>query len=61
MKKKKLPQEVYAAIAMALYDYQQEQLHDSDDMKLTIKRGNTPSAWALKSALLRATPNKIIY
>ncbi|PVZ15264.1 MULTISPECIES: hypothetical protein [Bacteroidales] len=46
-------EEVYAAIAMALYQEAYE-AHDTTPMKLTINRRQ--SGWALKSLLIRQLP-----
>lgn len=56
--KKKSNEGVYAAIAMALYELSGDLVHDNEEMKLTIRRGNVASAWALKTNLLRKDPSR---
>lgn len=50
--------EVYAAIAMAMHEYQ-EDVHDIEDMRLTINKvKRTYSPWSSKIYMLRETPHK---
>lgn len=50
--------EVYAAIAMAMHEYQ-EDVHDIEDMRLTINKvKRTYSPWSSKFYMLRETPHK---
>ena len=52
------PGEVFAAIAMAMHEYQ-EDVHDVEDMRLTINKvKRTYSPWSSKIYMLRETPNK---
>lgn len=46
--------EVLAVIGLALTEALET--HDSTDMRLTIRRPSVPSAWALKSQIVRTTP-----
>ena len=61
VKEKKLnkaPGEVYAAIAMALHEYQNE-MHDEEDPVLTIMRvRRIYSPWSSKIYMLRETPQR---
>lgn len=57
MNKKSNPA-VFAAIAMALYELKGEFAHDDTKMKLTIRRSVVPSAWAMKTNLLRQEPKR---
>lgn len=54
----KRPGEVFAAIAMAMHEYQ-EDVHDVEDMRLTINKvKRTYSPWSSKIYMLRETPHK---
>lgn len=57
MKENKQDLAVFAAIAMTLHEIRESETHDNLEMRLTIRRAETPSAWSLKTNLLRETPN----
>lgn len=53
------PGEVYAAIAMALHEMQDEEVHDVEETVLTITRvKRSYSPWSSKIYTLRETPHR---
>ena len=49
--------EVLAAIGLALTESLADYMHDTTDMRLTIRRPSVASAWALKSQVVRSIPS----
>ena len=49
--------EVLAAIGLALTESLADYMHDTTDMRLTIRRPSVASAWALKSQVVRSVPS----
>lgn len=48
--------EVLAVIGLALTEALADSVHDTTDMRLTIRRSAVVSAWALKSQIVRSIP-----
>ena len=49
--------EVLAAIGLALTESLADYMHDTTDMRLTIRRPSVASAWALKNQVVRSVPS----